>query len=360
MRKYYLDNIRWMTVLAVVLYHVIFMYNHILTAGVVGPVTAFGGQDAVQYLLYPWFMVVLFLVSGACARYALERRGAKAFFAERTRKLLVPSTLGLLVLGWAQGYFNMAFSHAFENIPAGVPAPVLYLIMVVSGTGVLWTCHVLWLCSVLLLAVRRLERGRLLRFCAGTPFWAVVLLGAAVWASAQVLNAPHIVVYRFGIYLFSYLLGYYVFSQGTVVDALSRRAPALLMAAVLLGAVYLWRSWGENYAAAPNMNSPLAIAYAWAACLTVFGAMKRWGDRTGPFAAFMTRHSFGLYVCHYLALSAAAYGLVFCLHLRGARVYLLSAAAAFGGGLALYAVLRRVPVVRFCVFGIRKEKDHVL
>ena len=74
----------------------------------------------------------------------------------------------------------------------------------------------------------------------------------------------------------------------------------------------------------------------------------------------MTRHSFGLYICHYLALSAAAYGLVCCLRWRGVGVYLLSAAATFGGGLALYAVLRRIPVVRYCVFGIQKEKNHVL
>ena len=360
MRKYYLDNIRWATVLAVVFYHVLFMYNHTLTAGVAGAVTDFAGQDALQYLLYPWFMVVLFLVSGACARYALDKRSAKAFLAERTRKLLVPSTLGLLVLGWAQGYFNMAFSGAFTNIPAGVPAPVLYLIMVLSGTGVLWTCHVLWVCALVLLAVRRIEGGRLLAKCAALPCWAVVLLGVAAWAAAQVLNTPVIAVYRFGIYLFSYLVGYYVFSQQAVVDALARRAPILCGAAAVLGAAYLWRSWGLNYAEAPNVNSPLAIAYAWAACLAIFGGMKRWGDRTGRFAAFMTRHSFGLYICHYLALSAAAYGLVCCLHWRGVGVYLLSAAAAFGGGLALYAVLRRIPVVRYCVFGIRKEKNHVL
>lgn len=360
MRKHYLDNIRWVTVLLVVLYHTIFMYNHVVTVGVVGPVTDCRWQDALQYLLYPWFMVVLFLVSGASARYALDSHSGKAFFAERTRKLLVPSALGLLVLGWAQGYFNMAFSHAFENIPSGVPAPVLYLIMTVSGIGVLWTCHVLWVCALVLLAVRRIEGGRLLAKCAALPCWAVVLLGVAAWAAAQVLNTPVIAVYRFGIYLFSYLAGYYVFSQQAVVDALARRAPILCGAAAVLGAAYLCRSWGLNYAEAPNVNNPLAIAYAWAACLAIFGGMKRWGDRTGRFAAFMTQHSFGLYICHYLALSAAAYGLVCCLRWRGVGVYLLSAAAAFGGGLALYAVLRRIPVVRYCVFGIQKEKNHVL
>ena len=115
MRKHYLDNIRWATVLLVVLYHAIFMYNHVVTAGVVGPVTDCRWQDALQYLLYPWFMVVLFLVSGASARYALDSRSGKAFFAERTRKLLVPSTLGLLVLGWALVERTGAYHDASER-----------------------------------------------------------------------------------------------------------------------------------------------------------------------------------------------------------------------------------------------------
>ena len=360
MRKHYLDNIRWGTVLLVVLYHVVYMYNHIVTDGVAGPVTNFCGQDAVQYLLYPWFMAVLFVVSGACARYYLDKHSGRAFLAARTQKLLVPSTLGVLLLGWVQGYFNTAFSHAFAYIPSDVPAPVLYLILTVSGIGVLWTCQVLWVCAVVLLAVRRIERGRLWTRCGRLPFRGVVLLGVPVWLAAQVLNTPIIPVYRFGIYIFCYLLGYYVFSHDSVVDALARRAPELLAAAAVLGGVYLWRSWGENYVVSPNVNSPLAIAYAWAACLAVFAAMKRWGDRTGPLAAFLTKHSFGLYICHYPALSAAAYGLVLCLHGRGAWVYLLSALAAFGGGLGLYAVLRRIPFVRWCVFGIKKEKNHVL
>ena len=37
MRKVYLDNIRWITVVLVVVYHVIYMYNGVETAGVIGP-----------------------------------------------------------------------------------------------------------------------------------------------------------------------------------------------------------------------------------------------------------------------------------------------------------------------------------
>lgn len=101
MRKHYLDNIRWITVLLVVLYHVIYMYNGI-TAGGAGTVTDFRGQDIIQYILYPWFMVILFIVSGMCSRYYLENHTDKEYIKGRTLKLLVPSTIGLLVLGWAQ------------------------------------------------------------------------------------------------------------------------------------------------------------------------------------------------------------------------------------------------------------------
>ena len=52
MRRHYLDNIRWITVGLVVLYHVIFMYNGVVTAGVIGPFWEGQYQDAVQYLLY--------------------------------------------------------------------------------------------------------------------------------------------------------------------------------------------------------------------------------------------------------------------------------------------------------------------
>lgn len=169
MRKYYLDNIRWGTILLVVLYHVIYMFNHVATAGVIGPVTNVHGQDTIQYLLYPWFMVILFIISGMCSRYYLERHSDGEYFRTRTRKLLVPSTIGLFVMGWIQGYLNMAISGAFDTIPDTVPVFVLYPIMVVSGTGVLWTIQVLWICSLVLLLIRKLEKGRLLKLGERTP-----------------------------------------------------------------------------------------------------------------------------------------------------------------------------------------------
>lgn len=358
MRRHYLDNLRWVTVLLVVFYHVIYMYNGVITAGVVGPFAPVQPQDAVQYLLYPWFMVLLFVVSGASARLALERQPPKAFAARRTEKLLVPSTLGLLVFQWVLGGFNMALAGAFDTLPP-LPAPVLWLIMAASGCGVLWFAQMLWLFSMVLVLLRRFETGRLYRFCGRLGPLSLVTLGLPLWAAAQVLNAPYIAVYRFGIYAFAFLLGYFIFAHEAVVERLAAHPLPFCTAALALGTAYTLRWFGQNYATPPAVNSPLAIAFAWAAALAAFAAMKRWGDRTGPLAAWLGRPSFGLYVLHYLPLAAAAWAMDRFFHLPAWVCYLLAAAAAFGGGYGLNALISRTPVLRWCVLGKRKEKRHV-
>ena len=99
MRKHWIDNLRWVTVLLVLLYHVFYFYNN---KGVFGGIGGFGEwpecrqyQDVVMYILYPFFMPLLFLLAGISARYALAKYPAKEWFKARTRKLLVPSTIGL-------------------------------------------------------------------------------------------------------------------------------------------------------------------------------------------------------------------------------------------------------------------------
>ena len=49
-RKKYIDNIRWITVALVVVYHVIFIFNGTGTLGGVGPLHPVQYQDAVLYL----------------------------------------------------------------------------------------------------------------------------------------------------------------------------------------------------------------------------------------------------------------------------------------------------------------------
>lgn len=358
MRKNYIDNIRWGTIILVVIYHVIYMFNGIITEGVIGPITTVRYQDAIQYMLYPWFMVILFIISGMCAKYYLDRHTDKEFVRARTRKLLVPSTIGLFVFGWIQGYFNMAISHAFDSMTGNVPGIVMYPIMAFCGTGVLWTVQVMWLCSMLLLLVRKIEKGRLYHLCQKANILVLALLAVPVWGAAQILNMPIICVYRFGIYGFCFLLGYYVFSHDEVIEQLEKYCIFLLIAAVALGTAYVYCYFGQNYTVAPGVNSPLAIGFGWAACLAVLGCVKRWGNKTNAFSEYMTKKSFGLYVFHYTTLSATAYVLTKYTHTAPVIIYLLTAIAAFGGALLLNEIISGIPVVRWCVLGIKKEKKQ--
>ena len=357
MRKYYLDNLRCLTVALVVVYHVIYMFCGVIDFAVIGPFRDSQPQDGLLYLLYPWFMQLLFLVAGMSSRYSLEKRSVREFVRSRTQKLLVPSTLGVLVFGWMQGWISMSMANAFASIPAEAPGAVRFLIMTLSGTGVLWFAQLLWFFSMLLALVRRFESGRLYAACEKLTLPWLVLLVIPVYLSGLVLNNPVVVVYRFGIYGFSFFLGYFVFAHEAVIERLSKAALPLSLAALALGILSLVLHFGADYANAPTVSSVEAVVFGWAACLALLGGMKRWGDREYGLVKYLAPRSYGLYILHYLPLSAAA----LLLHRAGFSAlpsYLLTAAAGFGGALILYEIVSRIPVVRYLVLG-RKGARHV-
>ena len=117
MRRYaYLDHIRWMTVLLVIVYHVCYLFNGVGILGGVPNARNLPFLDTISGTVYPWFMVLLFVVAGMCARFALVQQGNRAFLRNRARKLLVPSTLGLFVLHWVTGYLNIRMGGAMDIV----------------------------------------------------------------------------------------------------------------------------------------------------------------------------------------------------------------------------------------------------
>lgn len=355
MRKHYLDNIRWITVVLVALYHAFYIFSGIVP-GMGIPFAETQYQDVVIYVLYPWFMILLFIVSGMSARYYLETHTVKEFVRERTRKLLVPCTIGLLLIGWIQGYISMSIGGAFLHFPDTIPAPVMYFIMVLSGTGVLWFVQMLWLFCLLLVIIKRFEKGKLYALTEKANALVMLLLVIPVWLSGQILNMPIISVYRFGIYAFAFFLGYFVFAHDEVIERISKWKYGFIVVAVALGIGYVIKYFGESYAEMPVVGSLLATGYAWIAILAIFGGAKAWGDKTNAFTEYMTKRSWGIYIFHYLALSATAYALRNYTDMPALPCYLLTAIAAFLGSIILYEVVSRIPFLRWCILGMKKEK----
>lgn len=365
-RKYFVDNIRWVTVILVLLYHVLLMYNGVGLDIGCGKITDLPVQyiDAYMYLVYPWFMPVLFIVAGMSSRYYLEGHTDKEFVKSRTTKLLVPVTVGLFVFQFIQGYVNMALSGAFENM-TDVPLIMKYLIMVASGIGVLWFAQLLWGYSLILVLVRKIEKGRLLEAGAKTPVWMIILFCLPVWAAGLIMNTPVVTMYRISFYFVFFMLGYYVFSNDEVIDKLKKLAIPLcltgLAVCIAFCIYYFFVENMANFTDAPVNRTPFYAAAAYFGSLAMLAGFSRFFDFSNGVTRWMSKRSFGLYVFHYLGISTVA--LVFGKNrvLPAVLIYLLSLVAGFVFGYGLNEIISRIPFFRWAVLGIssKKEASHV-
>ncbi len=363
MRKHWLDNLRWVTVLLVLFYHVIYFYNN---KGVFGGIGGFGDypehpqyQDVVMYILYPWFMPLLFILAGISARYALQRKTAKEWFRARTRKLLVPGTIGLLVFHWMTGYFNTVVA-ARQGVFDGLPLPAKYLVMAFSGIGPLWFVQVLWLLCIVLLLVRALDRNdRFWNWCGKAGIVPIILLGILFWTGEQTLvknPRPETLdgllnLYKPLFYLVPFLLGYFVFSHDKVQEKLEAVWIPLLVCAVVAGAALVITTFGQDNTSPQYLGSPLNCLYGWMMCLAMMAWFKARFDRTGRFAGYMTRSSYGIYIVHYLVIAAFGYMMKTYTQLPPVAMYSILFIAVFTLSPLLYEALHRIPVVKWCVFG---------
>ncbi len=363
MRKHWIDNLRWVTVLLVLFYHVIYFYNN---KGVFGGIGGFGPypecpqyQDVVMYILYPWFMPLLFILAGVSARYALEKKSAREWFRARTRKLLVPGTIGLFVLHWMTGYFNTVVA-AREGVFDGMPGVIKWIVMAVSGIGPLWFIQLLWLLSLVLLLVRALDKKDKFRnWCGKANIFCIILLGVLFWAGEHTLvrhprpdSADGLLnLYKPFFYLIPFLLGYFVFSHDAVQERLGKVWAPLLACAVVAGGILIGTGFGRDNTSPEFLGSPLNNLYGWLACLAMMAWFKAKFDRTGPFAAYMTRSSYGLYIVHYLVVASLGYMMKTYTQLPPWSMYAILTLAVFTLSPLLYELLRRIPVIRWCVLG---------
>ena len=358
MRRSYLDNIRWMTIVFVVIYHVLYMYNGEGIRGGLGKITDLSVQyyDVYMYMVYPWFMAILFIVAGMCARFYLESHSDHDFIRSRSTKLLVPRIGWLFTFAYLQGYISIALGGGLSSL-GDAPGAVKVLIMLWSGTGVLWFVEVLWLFSMLLVPVRKIEKDRLWTIGAKTGVPALVLMAIPVWAAAQVLNTPIVCVYRFGLYAFLFLVGYFVFSHDEVIERLKKWSPMFIAIAAVFGAAFCVRYFGENYADAPVNRTPLFTGFCWFACMAVLGGFARFGDVSNGLTSWMSKRSFGLYMFHYLCMSIVALYIGKPGLLSAPAVYLVSAFAGFGGALLLAEIVTGAPLLRWALLGMKKNRE---
>ena len=364
-RRYlFIDNIRWVVVVLVLIYHVFYNYNTLGVFGAIGGFKPNQWQDIVCTLLNPWFMTLLFVVAGASSRYAIQRHSATEFRIERRRKLLIPSTLGIVVFGWILGMINMA--NANFELPEGTPNWVIYLISLPNGTAHLWFIQDLFLFSLLLLLVRKLlDVERVDRWITTLPKHKIALVMVAVLGIFYLTSLTQIDnpspamgllnLYRPFYYFATFLVGYYIFSSEVAHNYLASKAKLLVALALMSAVAFAIRYYGEDYTLPAVVQSPLCNLFCWASVIAMFGGFKRWADRTSAFATYMARSSFGVYIVHMTICSAT------CIILKQTAlpmwsIYAITLTTTLLGSFLLWEILRRIPFIRWCMFGIKAKR----
>lgn len=364
-RKHYLDNIRWITVILVMLYHVIYIFN---CQGVLSNFAVQGipALDTFLFFVYPWFMPLLFVVAGAAAKLSLEKRSGKQFAKDRAKRILLPSVFIIFALGWICGMVTNYYNDIFNGNGALIPAPIKYLIFCLAGIGPMWFCHELFLAGMVLLLIRALDKKRRLEeLCTNIKWWGFCLVGLSFFLFAQILNTPLIEVYRNGIYIFCFLTGYYIFSSDKVLDRLAKgRIPLLWIALIsnILYVVYIWvfispQSTDNiltsvNYCSMSVLKNPITNYVAFIVILAVFANAKALLNFENGFSRYMTQANFGYYAFHYHALVVTAFFSYEILHLPISICYFVNTFGMIVLSTVFYQIIKRIPVLRTLMLGM--------
>ena len=356
MRKSYIDNLRWMTVLLVIIYHVFYLFN---SAGVYSNIKAKGipQLDVILTFVYPWFMVLMFVLAGMSARYSLEKRSAKEFLKERAVKLLIPSIGATLCFGWISGYVTATQNNLFKD--AVIPGIVKYLIYSSMGMGPLWFAHELFLVSTVLLIILAIDKKDKLWDLGGRcKIFTILLLVFLVWGSSFLLNMPVITTYRNGIYLVTFLLGYYVFSHEEIQELLKRYYLPFILVGIVMGVSYCIFYYGKNYTSDECLQSFFTNIYTWIMVLGLIGCAQVFFVKENKFTKFMKSRNFYYYIVHYPLLVLSAYIAITFFRLPTVINYIICLMIGCLLTVGLTEIVIKIPVLRFWAFGIRKKKNE--
>lgn len=369
-RKRWIDNLRWMTILIVVFFHVFYFYNNIGSAPIFdrlpanpqaeGEKAAITFAGIIQYTVYQWFMLLLFVLSGICAKYTLQKKTLGQFMKARVQKLLVPSTLGVITVQWIGGWL---ITSKMLSGPEGdsVPGFVKFLISVCSGTGALWFCHVLFIACLVLALIKIIDKKcRLESLGEKSNIFVAAALVIVMIGSAQILNLKMIPTYRFLYDTMAFLLGYYVFSGEKVLAQLKKFGWICLVIGIGFGVWYFVRFYGIPYSDAAVQNNWISIVHAWFTMMGILGLAQILLDFENKFSCFMNRVNWGIYINHILIMlilntllmpvvSKLPVWLIYGIELIVTPVVSILA----------WEVLKRIPFIRFCLYGIKKNKDGI-
>jgi peptidoglycan/LPS O-acetylase OafA/YrhL len=384
-RRFELDWLRVVVVLGLIPYHVAVVFA-------VGPGDYIQNSerslafDVAATLVAFIGMPLLFMIAGAATWYALGRRRASAYLAERLRRLAAPLLFGIVALVPVQLYFDRLNAPGYHlnylQFYQQFLTDWVHIVQLgVFGRGFQYWGHLwflLYLLAVslfLLPLLGWLRRGSGQRYpshlarIAGHPL-GLLLLGVALSLVEVILEGPigprpaldygnlYSGVAGLILYAAAFVLGYLLVPNVTFQQAVIRYRTHMLALGLLLLAFH---ELALALFGAQVLSSPLALALVrllrgiitWCLLAAALGFASRYLTRGTPRLRSLSEAAFPLYVLHMPILTVLAYYVVRWdtpVIFKFVTLIALTSLVTF----ALYeGVVRRIAVMRF-LFGLKQ------
>lgn len=356
-RRHYIDNLRWMAVLFLFVYHACMVWNDFGEGFYVWA----GGNGILTYVItfcYPIYMPLLFCLAGISTKYALRKRSYSAYFKERFLRLGLPFLTGILLLVPVQTYYAEVFHNGYTG--SYWQQYALFFTKNTDFTGYkggftlahLWFILFLLIISIVGLFIIGInEKIGFNKRIGKSDFnfiLAIVVPILLLWLTAPMLE--HMAGKSIVKYLVCFLLGYYLMADDRIVNVCKDYWSLMGSMYLVLNIFHLimFSFYGFTRGSLYNL---LSVSVSWLGILSAIGVGKRWLNFANKLTLYFTKASYPYYLLHQTVLVVVAYFVL--TYLRGVALqFTLIVVVSFLLTALLYEIVCRIPHLR-TLFGIK-------
>ncbi len=355
-RKYYIDNLRWMAILLLFPFHAAQIWD----GGEYSGFYIWSNTNTVLFVfstaIYPWYMTLLFAIAGISCKYSMKKRTNKQFIIERTKKLLVPFSFGVLVLVPIMTYIAEVFFNGYTG--SYIEQYILFFTKESDLTGYhggftpahLWFLLYLYIISLAVLLIIFFQKKCLFKFHVSSLSYAfIIFMFVPVWLFLYVLNIGG---KSLGQFMILYLFGYYILSKEKILEKVKRYRYISLALCIVSGCIYTYLYCFENLR--NEWMTGLYVFYGWTSIITLLGIGQSKLNFHNQLSHYLTCASFPVYILHMPVLVVVGFFVLkFPIGVAGQflTIIMISAVLTF----LIYEIIKKIPVLRFFL-GISKHK----
>lgn len=301
MRKHYIDNLRWITLLILIPYHTAMAWN---VWGEPNYISFEGNRLISSIIVFcsPYFMPLLFVLAGISTKYALLKRTNKEYLIERIKRLFVPFLFGIVVLMPIMTYiadkFNCSYSGGFLEHYSIFFTKYTDLIGADGGfsLGQFWFLLYLLVISVVSVGIIALSKRFVSKTEITIPFFLVCILGLPLPLLSELLSIGGKSLVE---YTYFFLLGYFVFADEKIVSKAEKNCWLLfgigLVATILNVYLFIWVD--KEFIL---LNTITKYVSEWIMIIALIGLAKKYLNFSGKVSSYMNKRTFLFYIYHFI------------------------------------------------------------